>query len=304
VSGTGGIRRLTLPTRRSACSVGMRVAGAARSGSNPGVTASHVQAHVRAPVDEFDRSHSPSRDVGCQASAGRAADIPSRMRRRLATAWHRLQRLNIATKTVSVLDRRLSDALAGRSRHVRGRAVADTRSDCGMRRDRRLEDAPPAVEPRVIGRRDSDIASRTRRAGVELTRWSRTSVTRAGRSPMTMARGLDLHRRRITFDAVEVLSGEDGLAVAARPRAVPTVAARRRAATPAWFTDGDVDRRRPVSSPGRRAGSRSGVLPAPAGRGGAPRRRFSRCRRGRCRRFVGSKYLALAWRWFDGSSET
>ena len=47
---------------------------------------------------------------------------------------------------------------------------------------------------------------------------------------MTMVCGLDLHRRQITFDAVHVESGRgvDRSGVAARPGAVPAVAARRR----------------------------------------------------------------------------
>src|SRR3954451_2104348 len=36
----------------------------------------------------------------------------------------------------------------------------------------------------------------------------RSTRARAGRFPMTMVCGLDLHRRQITFDAVEVESGE------------------------------------------------------------------------------------------------
>ena len=47
---------------------------------------------------------------------------------------------------------------------------------------------------------------------------------------MTMVCGLDLHRRQITFDALEVESGEvwTGQGVAARPGTLPTVAAPRR----------------------------------------------------------------------------
>src|SRR3954453_3888131 len=44
--------------------------------------------------------------------------------------------------------------------------------------------------------------------GAQTTMWFASSPALAGRSPMTMVCGLDLHRQQITFDAMDTESGE------------------------------------------------------------------------------------------------